>query len=359
MCLANMKISTKRCRFALALLLLGISCQTASAVVTGQYLLEGTAADTSGFGRDGTLAGGPSFTTGLYKNSNSAVLLNGTSQSVVLPAGADFIRNAPGATLMAWVRLDGGSGNRTIIGVNNGDIAAGGGGGASRATLQVIDGPTFRVLGRQADGGGSSNVTGGTPVIGETYFVAGVFNYAGGAIALYINGQPVASGSPGWSANSADTANLFAEIGSVPTPSATNQEFWPGAIDGARIYNEALGPELIFNIYAAEALAPLIPGDTNGNGVVEAADLTPIRTHYRQTVTSRINGDLTGDMFVDFRDFREWKTAFLNAGGGSLAGLDLSFLSVPEPSAAGLLVVGGLLGWGWRNARKSTIPRID
>jgi hypothetical protein len=41
---------------------------------------------------------------------------------------------------------------------------------------------------------------------------------------------------------------------------------------------------------------------------------------------------------VDFDDFREWKTAFL-AGGGSLAGVDLSFFgNVPEP-ASGMLVL--------------------
>jgi hypothetical protein len=343
------------------------------AVVTGQYLLEGTAADTSGFGRDGTLAGSPTFTTGIYKNSNSALLLNtngpnmpnqAAAQSVVLPADTDFIRNAPGATLLAWVRLDGGTSNRTVISVNNADTAAGGGQGGSRATLQVIDGGDndhqIRVGGRVADGGGFTTAISGTTAvpIGETVFLAGVFDFTGNAIRAYMNGQLVGENiNPGWSTNSADTANFFAEIGSVSTPSAANQEFWPGVIDGARIFNTAMSTGDIFNIYAAEALAPLLPGDTNGNGIPgESQDLTPIRTHYRQMVTSRIDGDLTGDLFVDFRDFREWKIAFLNAGSGSLAGLDLSFLTVPEPAAIWLAVMG-IVGIGAVGCRRRRFCR--
>ncbi len=344
----------------LAILFTGCACQATLAALTGQYLLEGTAADTSGFGRDGTLAGSPTFTTGLYKNSNSAVLLDGSSQSVVLPADTDFIRDAPGATLLAWVRLDGGVGNRTIISINNGIAPE----GSSRATLQVIDGGSgnqLRVGGRIADGGSFTTTTSGTTAvpIGETVLLAGVLDYAGNSIRAYMNGQLVGENTnPGWNANSADTANLFAEIGSVATPSASSQEFWPGVIDGARIYNEALQAGDIFNIYAAEALAPLLPGDTNGNGIPgEPADLTPIRTHYRQTVTSRIDGDLTGDNFVDWGDFREWKLAFLNSGTGSLADVDLRFLTaVPEPSTVVLLMAASLFGWGGR-CRQSAVKR--
>jgi hypothetical protein len=287
-------------------------------------------------------------------------LLDGVNQSVLLPANTDFVRNAPGATLMAWVRLDGGTGNRTIISVNNAIAPE----GSSRATLQLIDGGDndhqIRVGGRVADGGNFTTTTSGTTAvpIGETVFIAGVFDYAGNSIRAYLNGQLVGENTnPGWMMNSADTANLFAEIGSVSTPSAAAQEFWPGVIDGARIYNEPLGAGAIFNIYAAEALAPLLPGDTNGNGIPgEAVDLTPIRTHYRQMVTSRIDGDLTGDMLVDFRDFREWKTAFLNSGSGSLADFDLGFLSaaVPEPSAVCLAMIG-VMGFGAGHRRRTVL----
>jgi hypothetical protein len=97
-------------------------------------------------------------------------------------------------------------------------------------------------------------------------------------------------------------------------------------------------------------------GDTDGDGIVEAEDLTPIRTNYLQTVTMRSQGDLTGDLMVTFADFRQWKTEYLeaNPGGGSLAGVDLGFLNaVPEPSAL-ILVLTGLLGlWQISGARRA------
>ena len=102
-----------------------------------------------------------------------------------------------------------------------------------------------------------------------------------------------------------------------------------------------------------------VPGDTDGDGVVELVDdLDPIRANYLQDVTMRSEGDLTGDLKVTFADFREWKTAYLS-GGGSLEGANLGFLTVPEPSAAWLLVLGGLLGWGWRSSKMSVTRRVN
>jgi hypothetical protein len=85
---------------------------------------------------------------------------------------------------------------------------------------------------------------------------------------------------------------------------------------------------------------PPLLGDTDGDGMVELVDdLNPIRMNYLQVVTMRAQGDLNGDDFVTFADFREWKTGFL-MGGGSLADADLNFLSVPEPSVFGLAFIG-------------------
>lgn len=92
-----------------------------------------------------------------------------------------------------------------------------------------------------------------------------------------------------------------------------------------------------------EGCLVLVPGDTDGDGVVELTDFDPIRANFRNAVASRAEGDLVPNGRVDFDDFRQWKTAFTGAGG-SLAGIDLGFgTNVPEPSSAAAASFG-LLG---------------
>jgi hypothetical protein len=83
---------------------------------------------------------------------------------------------------------------------------------------------------------------------------------------------------------------------------------------------------------------PPVAGDTDGDGVVEFSDFEPIRANFRKAVSERTGGDLVDDNVIDFDDFHEWKTAFVS-GGGSVAGLDLGFANVPEPSAAALALM--------------------
>jgi hypothetical protein len=80
--------------------------------------------------------------------------------------------------------------------------------------------------------------------------------------------------------------------------------------------------------FTLESTAPLlIPGDVNGDLAVNDLDFNIIRDHLFASGT-RNQGDLTNDGFVDFSDFRAWKTAH-EAGSG--AGLSAS---VPEPASA-------------------------
>jgi hypothetical protein len=76
-------------------------------------------------------------------------------------------------------------------------------------------------------------------------------------------------------------------------------------------------------------------GDVDCNGNVNLADFAAIRDHFRLTVASRLEGDLSGDGNVDFTDFREWKSNYTGPFSG--------FESVPEPTSAFLMVVGTLI----------------
>ncbi|TWT90494.1 hypothetical protein Mal64_08850 [Pseudobythopirellula maris] len=88
----------------------------------------------------------------------------------------------------------------------------------------------------------------------------------------------------------------------------------------------------------------LLPGDTDGDGVLELEDdYGPIRDNFQKNVSGRSEGDLDLSGKVDFLDFREWKTAYLGAGF-SLAGVDLSFATVPEPGALSVALSAVLAG---------------
>lgn len=87
--------------------------------------------------------------------------------------------------------------------------------------------------------------------------------------------------------------------------------------------------------FTLESTAPLlIPGDVNGDLVVNDLDFNIIRDHLFLS-GPRTQGDLTNDGFIDFSDFRAWKTAH-EAGSG--AGADLN-ASVPEPASAMLAMI--------------------
>jgi hypothetical protein len=82
-----------------------------------------------------------------------------------------------------------------------------------------------------------------------------------------------------------------------------------------------------------------VPGDVDGDEDVDMDDFAIIQSHFQQAVTMRVEGDLNLDNFVDFRDFRQWKS---NAPAPVIA--EWAALGVPEPSSvllAGLALAAG------------------
>jgi hypothetical protein len=104
-----------------------------------------------------------------------------------------------------------------------------------------------------------------------------------------------------------------------------------------------IGNESIWFDYVAVA-THVIPGDVNGVGGVTIDDYNIIRTNYRTNVTTRAQGDLNADGFVDVLDFREWKA---NVPPEVSAGL-----AAPEPAGAVLAAAGVALGSALRSRRR-------
>jgi hypothetical protein len=87
-----------------------------------------------------------------------------------------------------------------------------------------------------------------------------------------------------------------------------------------------------------------IPGDANGDGVVNLSDFLILRRNFGNDDAGFADGDFNGDGVVNLSDFLILRRNFGTGGGAPDAGpLDDFFSSVvPEPATAGLLAVGGL-----------------
>jgi hypothetical protein len=80
----------------------------------------------------------------------------------------------------------------------------------------------------------------------------------------------------------------------------------------------------------------LIPGDVNGDLIVNTSDYQLIRNNFQLTGATRAQGDLNADGLVNFTDFRIWKN---NRAPGSGADIDFLDFTTPEPSSLVLLLI--------------------
>jgi hypothetical protein len=142
------------------------------------------------------------------------------------------------------------------------------------------------------------------------------------------------------------TPNALSSDGNPGVLWFTNQDATPGPLTdfyldgryytegGASTSNRDVGLSLI-----ASSEVACDPGDVNCDTDVNEIDLGIIAAHFRQN-GAREDGDLTGNGFIDFDDFDQWKKNFAGAGSGAA-----SFAGVPEPASALLLLCGaaGLL----------------
>lgn len=355
-------------------------CERAEAILTGEYLFEEgsglIAEDTSGFNRDGTLTsgatatgiGGPTYTGGLYQGSTSALLFDRMNvDRVLLPQNQDFIRNAPGATLMAWVRIDeliefgAPSVFPTIIQVNNSDTTTSPGftHGNARAAITNSHNFGFRSIGSRVNEGRNAinsilpntrdaDPPGGPPN-GVNLFVVSTFDYMNGTHTFYLNGAQFAQNIniAAWNGLSDNTPNLNASIGAtsnlgvlVPT-----NEAWTGAIDGVRIFNEVLSAQAILDTYNAELLVPSDDSaDFNGDDIVDGTDFLIFQRGLGLTLqTDNMNGDADGSGTVDGLDLQVFRDQFGTDPPSGVAGV-----AIPEPSSAALLAILAALFAGCR-----------
>jgi hypothetical protein len=124
-----------------------------------------------------------------------------------------------------------------------------------------------------------------------------------------------------------DTPTNPGELSRFSVGSSSN-----GNQGGFALDNLLVMPGITFNRAVTN---PGVPGDVNGDMLVDVNDFNVIRDHFQQTVTMRTEGDLNRDGFVDFRDYRQWKNNVAPAAEGA---------AVPETSSVvlALAALGGL-----------------
>jgi hypothetical protein len=88
------------------------------------------------------------------------------------------------------------------------------------------------------------------------------------------------------------------------------------------------GAILLTNVRLTQA-APLIPGDINGDGLVDVADYNIWAANVGATGATWAQGDLNGDGLVDVADYNIWAA---NVGKTS---------ATPEPISMIILAIGG------------------
>lgn len=201
--------------------------------------------DSSGRGYHGLLRG---FAGKVWSNeaapvsfgSPYAMDFDGIDDWIDLGSDLSIVRNVSAVTLSAWVRPDSiGDSGKTVVNfsVNNAGVPT----ADSRALMVLNEVDEVRVGGRSADDDElQSEITTGGPIVpGQWHHVAGVIDYAGDDVRIYVNGvQQATAGTPNFSqSRTANTDSTSNAIGSEDDGSAF---FFDGFIDDVRVFPRAL-----------------------------------------------------------------------------------------------------------------------
>jgi hypothetical protein len=98
---------------------------------------------------------------------------------------------------------------------------------------------------------------------------------------------------------------------------------------------------------------PILPGDYNSDGTVDAADYVVWRKTLGRIVPLATAADGNGDGTIDPEDYHVWRTNFGNSRPG---GAGSSFAAVPEPAGKLLLVFAVGMALTGMRIRIGTVP---
>jgi hypothetical protein len=257
-------------------ILLQGTCGATSAQLVAYYPFNGNANDASGNGNDGTVSGAI-LTADRFGNPDRAYQFDGVDDGIVV-ADSATLDITHSITMTAWIKPDsGGTAGQYVV--QKRELTQGG----SVYTLDIYPG-TVRSLYRYEGGGTATRyATGSTSIVADQWQQVAA-TWDGSTITVYINGQP--DGTASFTHGPIQTSTGDLEIGHY----TGGWRYFDGCIDDVRIYNGALSPTEIQQLYQQESVQSLglvayypfngNANDESGNGnhgTVNGATLTTDR----------------------------------------------------------------------------------
>ncbi len=256
-----MKTHGPLCQFAAtALLLFGAGLQLNAALNDGlvaSYKFNGNAADSSGFGNHGVIAGA-GFTSDRYGSLNAACVFDGTNDYIEVPDSNSLHLND--MTLSAWVRCEG-----SVTGWAGIIVKA----HASRQTTDVV-GAQINVVNQRLAcevfpiGSSQAQLYGPRQINdGQWHLVTAVVDRAVGTVFIYLDAGLETKQQFNW-------LPAAALHNTVPLLIGVDRErawFYRGAIDDVRIYSRALSAAEVAALYSDTSEMPgVVTGRVAGGG---------------------------------------------------------------------------------------------
>jgi hypothetical protein len=197
------------------------------------YKFDGNANDSSGYGKNATLYGSPTFVTG---KSGNAVNLSGSSQYVGMPSG--IVSGLNNFTVATWVKITTLSTWSRIFDFGTGTTVN------MFLTPQSGSGVRFAIT---TNGNGSEQRINGTAALSTGTWVHVAVTLSGNTGTLYVNGAVVGTNTNMTLRPSSlgTTGNNYIGRSQYADP------YLNGQIDNFRIYNRALSASEISSLYSS------------------------------------------------------------------------------------------------------------
>lgn len=246
---------------------------------------DGTAADASGAGRNGSYAGPVGHTKGaLVDDGNKSLKLNDNTptnaQAVVPDDGSLSI--AGDLTIEAWVNSTGSTGNYQMIVTKSPGANAGKASGIP-SNYELWLRPDLVPEFRETAGEGNPIVKASSPVALKTWTHL-VVTRAGNKVSFFLNGVPAGGGSTG--IGDVKTNSLPVRIGSREDMADTAYFTFRGALDEVAVYNKALAPDRVALHYKAGTDPASLAPTTTAAPVTEPPTTAPATTEAPATTAA-------------------------------------------------------------------------